>query len=215
MTGRSAEEIAQKIVNQIIALPRGPERKLVAIAGPPASGKSTVAALVVDYLNMRRVPTGFLPMDGFHYDNAHLDTLGMRERKGAPPTFDLGAFKSKISEVLSIATVSVPLFDRNLDQTCPNAAQIETSQRIVIVEGNYLLLDAPGWRDLSEHWSLSVFIEEDLEELHHRLTKRWLDTGLDPDTANLKTLSNDLPNAETVLAHRMPCDMTVSRCASS
>jgi len=57
-------------------------RRIIAIVGPPASGKSTLAEHLAQRMQNARV----LPMDGFHRDNADLDRHGLRARKGAPQT---------------------------------------------------------------------------------------------------------------------------------
>ncbi len=209
MTGPSADAKAQRIVEEYLGLPPSSERRLVAIAGPPAAGKSTVAELVRAELEARGHPTGLLPMDGFHLDNETLEARGLLPRKGAPQTFDLEGFAATLARVKSEADVKVPTFDRTLDRTVPDKAEITASQNQVVVEGNYLLLDEPGWRDLLDLWDFSVFIDEDLATLEARLLERWRQHGLSPADAKTRAEANDIPNAKLVLSKRLACSLTL------
>ena len=80
---------------------------------------------------------------------------------------------------------------------------------MVIVEGNYLLLDEPIWRDLTDYWNLTVFLELDLRSLKRRLTKRWIAQGFDEQEAEAWIVTNDLPNAHRLLRNRIPEDITL------
>ena len=73
-----------RLASYLQEIPEG-ERRIVAIAGPPASGKSTLAAEIFRKLNAKS-PGGcaILPMDGYHYDDEVLVPKGWRPRKGAP-----------------------------------------------------------------------------------------------------------------------------------
>ena len=195
----SARETAQIVVNAILCLPKADGRRLIAIAGPPAVGKSTVAAHVADALTNHGVPSAIVPMDGFHFDNAHLKTLGLLHRKGAPDTFDLAAFRAKLIAVKQGGDVKIPLFDRDRDCTLPDAGLVPVEVQTIIVEGNYLLLNQGGWRDLLDLWDFTVLIKQDVNVLKTRLTNRWLKQGLSQPAALSKAEINDLPNAELIL----------------
>ena len=199
----SAEENAKSIVAEVQRLRPTEGRKLIAIAGPPAGGKSTVAGLVRAGLEEAGGPCGLLPMDGFHLDNEKLTELGLLSRKGAPETFDLEGFASTLKRLTVEDEVAVPLFDRSLDAVLPAADLIGKDQRHVVIEGNYLLLDEPGWRDLSSDWTFSVFVSASIEELRERLVQRWLDHGLTPKDAEKRAAENDLVNAQRVLSKRL------------
>ena len=75
------------------------------------------------------------------------------------------------------------------------------------MEGNYLLLDERGWRDLADFWSFSVFIAPALTVLEDRLVQRWLKYGFVEDQARERARANDLPNAERVIANALPSDL--------
>ena len=204
------EHTTNRIFDALSAHAQSDKRCLVAIAGPPAVGKSTLAECLCEKLNRANKQTAIVPMDGFHMDNETLIAKRLLHRKGAPETFDVSGFKSTLESLLSDDEVSVPLFDRAKDCTLPYAAKITGGDQYVIVEGNYLLLDQEDWRDLSQFWGYSVFVEADFSELERRLINRWLDHGLDRTAAKKRAHDNDIVNAATVLNHRMPSDLTLS-----
>lgn len=201
------EQIAEAIARRIGGLAAPNPRNLIAIVGGPASGKSTVAHELCAHLNAAGTPTGLLAMDGFHLDNRILDTRGQRAIKGAPETFDLGGFTSTLERLRLGQEVIAPVFDRGLDLSVGAASLISGQMTTVVVEGNYLLLNEPGWRDLAAFWTLSVRIDVGPEVLEQRLMKRWLDHGLSRAVAQEKTHQNDLPNARRILAGSMQPDM--------
>lgn len=206
----SARENADRIVEAVLALPQKEGRRLIAIAGPPASGKTTAADLVHEQLNARGIRSGLLPMDGFHMDNADLDALGLRARKGAPETFERDAFHELLKDLAASKPVSAPAFDRVHDRTVADAREIGEAENVVVVEGNYLLLDEPGWREIAALWDFSVFFSEPLEVLEARLMQRWLDHNHSPEDAKRRVAFNDLPNAKRILEHRLPASLFLS-----
>lgn len=184
------------------------ERLMVAIAGPPAAGKSRLARRLVEALNSGAEHAAIVvPMDGFHYDDSVLKARGLLPRKGAPETFDVDGFAVML-ERLATATsdVAIPLFDRDLEISRAGAAIVTPEHRILIVEGNYLLLDEPGWDDLGRFFGLTAAIAVPFEELERRLVRRWLKYGMNEEDARARALSNDIPNAKRVLAHARPAD---------
>ena len=204
------EHTTNRIFDAVSAHAQSDERCLIAIAGPPAVGKSTLAECLCEKLNRANKQAAIVPMDGFHMDNDTLIANALLHRKGAPMTFDVSAFKSTLESLLRDDEVSVPLFDRAKDCTIPNAAKIMGGDQYVIVEGNYLLLDQEDWRDLIQFWGYSVFVEADFDELERRLINRWLDHGLDHETAKQRAHNNDLINAATVLNYRLKSDLTLT-----
>jgi pantothenate kinase len=204
------EHATNRIFDAVSAHAQSDKRCLIAIAGPPAVGKSTLAECLCEKLNRANKQAAIVPMDGFHMDNDTLIANALLHRKGAPMTFDVSAFKSTLESLLRDDEVSVPLFDRAKDCTIPNAAKIMGGDQYVIVEGNYLLLDQEDWRDLIQFWGYSVFVEADFDELERRLINRWLDHGLDHETAKQRAHNNDLINAATVLNYRLKSDLTLT-----
>lgn len=204
------EFTANRIFDALSALQPPNKRRIIAIAGPPAVGKSSLAELVCDKLNRAGKQAAIVPMDGFHMDNDVLTAQKLLHRKGAPMTFDVSALKATLDRLQNNRVVPVPLFDRTKDCTIPNATNITGKDQYVIVEGNYLLLDQAEWRDLHQIWDYSVFVQADFDELERRLINRWLDHGLDHTAAKKRAHDNDLINAATVLNHRMPSDLTLT-----
>ena len=196
----------QAVAERMRALPEG-RRCLIAIAGPPGAGKSTLAAALVQELAPM---AALVPMDGFHFDNDTLKARGLRNRKGAPETFDLEGLSGLLERLVREDEVAIPSFDRVLDKVVGSSALVRAGHRWVIVEGNYLLLDEPGWRDLARLWDLAVYLDESHDVLEERLVHRWLDLGLTLDDAQAWALGNDSPNARRVAAARLPADLVLS-----
>ncbi|MDP3860547.1 MAG: nucleoside/nucleotide kinase family protein [Phaeovulum sp.] len=184
-------------------------RQIIGIAGPPGSGKSTVAERLVAAANAAR--PGFaalLPMDGFHYDDRLLGELGRHARKGAPDTFDVGGLAHTLARLRARneAAVAVPVFDRNIEIARAGARLIAQSVRLVVVEGNYLLLAEGDWAALRELFELTVMIETSEADLNARLTRRWKNLGLAPEAIAAKVEGNDLPNGRRVIGQSARAD---------
>ncbi len=191
---RMADDLAERIA----ALPERPGRRLVAVAGAPGAGKSTLAAALTEALCRRGDAAVLMPMDGFHLDDRLLEPRGLLPRKGAPETFDFGGLLAALRRIREGESVVLPVFDRSREIAIAGAAEIAPETRIVVVEGNYLCLDEAPWRALAAFWDFSVFLDVPMEELERRLVARWLAHGFDPAAAEAKARENDLANAERV-----------------
>lgn len=186
-------------------------RVIVAVAGPPGAGKSTLAEKLVDALNgMEPASAAVLPMDGYHYDDMLLVPRGLRPRKGAPETFDAAGFAHMLMRLRQNEEpeIVVPVFDRSIEIARAGARAIPQGVRYIVAEGNYLLLDEGRWRDLHEYYDLTVMVEETEEILRARLKERWKD--LSPEERNWKLDGNDLPNGRRVREGSMEPDFTIS-----
>jgi pantothenate kinase len=201
----------QDLATEILGRSAGCRRFVVAIAGPPGAGKSTVSASLCEAINaIEPDAAAVVPMDGFHLDNAILDQMDMRKRKGSPPTFDCAGLELLLQRLRASGDdVVIPLFDRKLDLARAGAAIVGRQTRILLVEGNYLLLDQAPWDRLQPLFDLSVFLEVDRTELENRLVQRWLGYGYNVGSAQARALSNDIPNAELVLEKSRPADFRV------
>lgn len=191
----------------------GPGRLMVAIAGPPGAGKSTFAEALVEALNAdAHESAALIPMDGFHYDDGLLEARGLRSRKGAPETFDVGGLRHALLRLRARdeAEVAVPVFDRRLEISRAGARIVPARSRILIVEGNYLLLNQEPWRQLAPLFDLTVMLSESRSSLESRLIQRWLAHGFSEAGARAKVLGNDLPNVDVVLEGSRKADFAIA-----
>jgi pantothenate kinase len=193
------------------AIPSG-DRRIVAIAGPPASGKSTLATTLYEQLN--EVEPGLCalhPMDGYHYDDEVLVTRGWLARKGAPHTFDVGGYATALSRLRANEeeSVAVPRFDRSIEIARAGAIVITREVRLVITEGNYLLLDVVPWSTLRPSFDRTVLVTTDMTTLEARNRQRWVDIDMDERRIQAKLETNDMPNARLVLERSTEPDWIV------
>jgi pantothenate kinase len=196
----------------------GPGRLMVAIAGPPGAGKSTFAQALVEALNADAIESAaVVAMDGFHYDDGLLEARGLRSRKGSPATFDVGGFRHLLLRLRARdeAEVAVPVFDRRLEIARAGARIVAARSRIVVIEGNYLLLNQEPWRQLAPLFDLTVMLRFSRSTLENRLIQRWLCHGFSEAEARAKVLGNDLPNIDVVLEDSRKADFDIASNPSS
>jgi fructokinase len=208
MPPEAASPSVTDLTARIRALPRD-RRRLIAIAGAPASGKSTLAAALVAALTEAGECAAAAPMDGFHLDNRLLDAMGLRARKGAPETFDAQGFIALVRRLTVEEEVYYPLFDRAQDQAIAGAGVVRPECAFVVIEGNYLLFDAAPWRELAGLWDLSIWIDTPESVVRARCVERWLRYGLSPDAAAARAEGNDVRNARRIMDARLPADVTL------
>ncbi|MCJ8299522.1 MAG: nucleoside/nucleotide kinase family protein, partial [Pseudomonadales bacterium] len=101
------------------------------------------------------------------------------------------------------------MFDRSAEAVIPNATFIELSTKIVIVEGNYLLLQRSPWTNLRSLFDLSVFIHVSNSTLEERLLQRWLGYGFSKSQAAQKVTNNDLINVKLVVQSSYQADINL------
>ncbi|MBX3572388.1 MAG: nucleoside triphosphate hydrolase [Mesorhizobium sp.] len=188
----------------------GRDRLIVAIAGAPGSGKSTLAERLRDRIEASGDSVAVVPMDGFHFDDRVLGARGLLTRKGAPETFDVAGFRHLLTRLRACeADVAIPVFDRSIEIARAGAAIVPAETRIILAEGNYLLLDEAPWNGLADAFDMTVWLDVPVDELERRLVRRWLDHGFAPEQARDKALSNDIPNARRVAARSRNADFTL------
>ena len=148
-----------ELVKRAGALAVAGSRRILGIAGAPGAGKSTVAQAIADALGGQAARVG---MDAFHLANAVLAAHGSRDRKGAPDTFDPWGYANLLRRLKTNdePVVYAPVFDRSLEESIGSAVPVARDVPLVITEGNYLLLDAEGWREcreqIDEVWFLDI-----------------------------------------------------------
>ncbi len=183
--------------------------RIVGIAGAPGAGKSTLAEQLVTAWG----PTArLLPMDGFHLADDELGRLGRADRKGAPDTFDVDGYLSALQRVRArTADVLVPRFDRSAEAAIAGSLRIDVLAELVVTEGNYLLLDERGWRDvralLDEAW---LIVADDGARIE-QLVARHIAHGRTADAAAAWVASVDEPNAQRITTGSTPADLIVRR----
>lgn len=177
-------------------------RRLLGLAGAPGSGKSTLAAALQDWLGEQAC---VVPMDGYHLANAELQRLGLAQRKGAPETFDSAGYAALLRRLRRQPdgeVVYAPEFRREIEEPVAGAIAVDPRARLVITEGNYLLLGQGHWNDvaplLDEIWYLEV--DDDLRR--ERLLQRHMRFGRSPEAALAWIETTDEPNARLIDATR-------------
>jgi len=151
-----------------------------------------------------------VPMDGFHLSNAELAARGLADRKGEPETFDARAFVARVRELGSGEPVSWPAYSRVLHEPVADAVSVEPSARVVLVEGNYLLLDDEPWRDLRALLDEIWFVDADLGAIERRLMERHLAGGRSQEEAERHLRESNLANVRLVLGVRDQADLCVT-----
>lgn len=198
------------IADRVIDKAGQSSRFIVAIAGPPGAGKSTLADALQEELTRRGEKSAVLPMDGFHMDNGILEERGLLKRKGAPETFDVRAFLDIVSAVRRAdEEVLVPVFDRSREIAIASARVVSPETRIILAEGNYLLLDEAPWSRLDGMFDLTIFVGPSYEVLEGRLRQRWIHYGLDAAGIEWKLYGNDLPNGKRIIDNSRPADIAI------
>jgi pantothenate kinase len=190
----------------------GGARVIAAIAGAPGSGKSTLADKLVGKLNARQPGlAAVLPMDGYHYDDLYLVPAGLRPRKGAPMTFDVGGLYHTLKRLRARDEdeVAVPVFDRKIEIARAGARLIPSSVGVIVVEGNWLLLNQAPWDRLRPMFDVTVMVDVAEHILRSRLRGRWERLGLSEAEIIEKLEENDLPNGRWVRDGSIPAEHVI------
>jgi pantothenate kinase len=184
-----------------------PGRALLGITGTPGAGKSMLAAVIA-----ARVPgTVVVPMDGFHRTTADLTSRGWVTERGTPRTFDAAAFVVLLRELRTGRDARAPNFDRSREEPVPKAIDVPATAPLVVVEGNYLLLDVPPWTEVAALLDETWFVEVPEEVRLARLIDRHVEFGRNriESTTRART-GSDAANARLVAATRARADWIVS-----
>ena len=216
---RQRQKHIDRLHGRILEAASGKSRLIIAIAGAPGSGKSTLSDHLCNRLNAGSADgelAAVVPMDGFHLDDCVLRENGTLARKGAPFTFDFGGLNSMLSRLKANQedAIAVPLFDRDLEIARAGARIIPRRRKIILVEGNYLLLDQHPWADLRQYFDLSVALSVPFSTLETRLIARWTAQGFPLDEARRRAQENDLINAGLVQEKGLNAALIIETSAS-
>lgn len=208
--GRLVEETLLPALSAMATRPRSRRRAFAFLIGPPGVGKSTLAAAVAHSARRGQpepLEVAALGIDGFHHPNAYLSTHHLRTDtgsvrlsavKGAPETFDVASLTQHVQALAAGRDVVWPTYDRSIHDVVPGTEPV--SAGVVLLEGNWLLLDEPGWRDLATYADYVIYLTADPELLRERLIRRKVRGGLSPAAAADFYESSDRLNVERVIA---------------
>ena len=185
---------------------RGP-RAILGIAGAPGGGKSTLAAAIAGALGDTAV---LVPMDGFHLAQAEMVRQGIRDRMGAPYTFDTRGYIALLERLRAGSeVVYAPAFRREIEEPIAGAIAVPPEVSLVVTEGNYLLVEEGDWGGVRELLDEAWYVEMDEETRLEWLIARHIEFGKTPDEARAWVMRSDQANAEIVAATRNRADLVV------
>lgn len=192
---------------------------IVLLGATAASGKSILAAYW-EWLSQQDdslLTAQALSIDGFHFPNQVMKRRTilrdgqqrlMHDYKGAPESFDLAGIRKKLSALRHGEALRWPLYDRNIHDPVEDA--IAVTESLLILEGNYVLLDAAGWRELRGLADFGIFLETDVDLTRERLRQRKFRGGYDGDWVEGHYARSDGPNTRLILGQRLPADITLT-----
>ncbi len=217
-TSETVEQVFVPLLQKLSAMQEEENRRIIVLlSAPPAVGKSTLAEFL-SYLSGTRSDLTELQavgMDGFHFHNEYLNShsierdgqlISLKSIKGAPETFDIDHLTNKILSMKE-GNILFPYYDRTIHDVREDAITIEKS--IILIEGNYLLLDEEKWKELKQYADYSIRISASPELLHERLVTRKMMGGTSREDAEDFYQNSDRRNVERVLKHSISGDLNL------
>jgi pantothenate kinase len=206
------------LVDRARGLVTGGRRAVLGITGAPAAGKTTLAEELVRALRPAPPPglspeawVAHVPMDGFHLADVELERIGQRDRKGAPDTFDAFGYAALLRRLREDTDemIYAPGFERVIEQPIAGAIPVPREARLIISEGNYLLLDEPRWAGVRPLCSEVWYVDLDRPERLRRLVDRHVRFGKEPALARAWATGTDERNAAVVAATKDGADLVI------
>ena len=217
---RAVSELFIPLLKTLTELHRDKGARILAmLAAPPGAGKSTLLSFLekLSHEHPGIDDVQVIGMDGFHRRQEYLRThhvmrngerISMVEIKGAPITFDLDNLTERVKKVAAGEICSWPVYDRILHDPIEDAIRIDGD--IVILEGNYLLLDEDGWRELQRYADYTISVRAEEELLRERLISRRMKTGVGEEAAIKFVDYSDMPNVRLCLTKTKPADLQLT-----
>lgn len=183
------------------------DRVLLGICGAPGAGKSTLATQLVGAVD----DAVYLGMDGFHLAQAELTRLGRTDRKGAPDTFDAAGYVNLLRRLRTPGheVIYAPDFRRDLEEPIAGAVPVPPEARVIVTEGNYLLLQEGPWREIRDLLTETWFLAPPEQTRRDRLLARHQAYGRTEAEARDRTLGSDERNAILINATAVNADLII------
>jgi pantothenate kinase len=209
---QEVEQFYLPLAIRLIELIRSQKRILVAVAGPPGSGKTAFATFLVAVINaeVQGEKAALIQQDGWHYPNVYLDShtiyhngeeIPLRRLKGSPETYDTDAAYAFLKNIKAGGQMDYPVYSRQLHDPIPNAGRITSNHQIVVLEGNYWLLQEAPWRQFQTLFDERIFLTASPEKLIDGLHQRHLRGGKTAEFTRKHMAFVDMPNIERVLKY--------------
>ncbi|MEM1211800.1 MAG: nucleoside/nucleotide kinase family protein [Planctomycetota bacterium] len=204
--------LAVSLQRRVKALPAG-DRVVVLVAGIPGSGKSTLTAAI--YRQLTASTPGYAAiagMDGFHRPEPELIREGLLERKGAVETFDGQGYVELVRRVASPRwTGQLPTYEhagREPVYSGKPEHRVSRGCRVVLAEGNYLLLETQPWAELRGLAAVSWWVDTPWARAEAWLRKRHAASGHAAAVVEQK-VANDRGNAQLIETRSVHADVVV------
>nr|XP_043609806.1 putative uridine kinase C227.14 [Erigeron canadensis] len=232
---RSMDEIYDTLAERLVPTAASGTNKslthIVGLAGPPGAGKTTIASEVAKRVNKLwpQKSCSFdsqveppeiavvLPMDGFHLYRHQLDSMEnpkeAHARRGAPWTFNPDLFLKCLKTLREQGSVYAPSFDHGVGDPVEDDIFVNVQHKVVIVEGNYILLEEGTWKDISTMLDEKWFVDVNIDVAMERVLKRHISTGKTPEIAKQRIEYNDRPNAELIYKSKKNADLIIKSVA--